>query len=122
MKIAISAESNTGLESNVSQHFGRCPYYVIVDIVEDQVHNVETIKNPYYESHQPGMVPAFINSKKANVMLSGGMGRRAIQFFEEFEIEVATGASGTVQNALDAYCSGTLNGDSACKESEAHQH
>lgn len=122
MRIAISAESNAGLESTVAQHFGRCPFYIVVDLEEDQVNAVEAIKNPYFESHQPGMVPAFINSKNVNVMISGGMGRRAIQFFEEFGIAVATGATGSVESAVDAYCKGTLTGDSACKESEAHNH
>ena len=37
MRIAVSSESNQGLESSVSAHFGRCPYYVIVDVEDGTV-------------------------------------------------------------------------------------
>lgn len=55
-------------------------------------------------------------------MLSGGMGGRAIQFFNQFGIETATGASGTVKQAVEAFLAGNLQGASSCAESEAHGH
>ena len=54
MRIVISTEENKGLESNVSQHFGRCPYFVIVDYKEDAVEEVKVVDNPYYEDTVPG--------------------------------------------------------------------
>jgi predicted Fe-Mo cluster-binding NifX family protein len=121
MKIAISAAENQGLQSLVAEHFGRCPFYVLVDL-ETEPNQVETIANPYFQGHEAGMVPAFIHQQGVNVMISGGMGRRALQFFEEYNIEVATGACGTVQETLTAYLEGKLQGGSACKESENHHH
>ena len=32
MRIAVSADTNQGLESQVAHHFGRCPYFVLVDL------------------------------------------------------------------------------------------
>ena len=55
-------------------------------------------------------------------MLSGGMGGRAIQFFEQVGIKAATGANGTVQQALENYLGGGLEGAAPCDESVAHGH
>jgi len=78
MRIAISADDSRGLDSVVSPHFGRCPYYVLVDLDGREVRQVSAVENPYHGHHQPGQVPSFINSQGVNVMLAGGMGRRAI--------------------------------------------
>jgi predicted Fe-Mo cluster-binding NifX family protein len=122
MRIAISAEDGRGLESVVSPHFGRCPYFVLVDVNGNEVKRVEAVPNPYYSRHQPGQVPGFINTQDVDVMLTGGMGRRAIQFFEQYGIETATGAAGTVHLALEQYLGGQLQGAEPCLESQAHNH
>jgi predicted Fe-Mo cluster-binding NifX family protein len=120
MKIAISVETNNELESVVAHHFGRCPFFALIDVEENQVQKVEVITNPFYHNHQPGQVPGFIHEQGANVMLSGGMGRRAIEFFEQFGIQTATGVAGTARYALERYLGGELAGAAPCKESEAH--
>ena len=122
MRIAISAENKNGLESPTSHHFGRCPYYVLVDLENSEVKSVQTIENPFYAQHQPGMVPGFINEQEVNVMISGGMGWRAIEFFQGYGIQVATGASGTVGATLDNYLRGELSGAEPCTDHEGHQH
>ncbi|MBI9044206.1 MAG: NifB/NifX family molybdenum-iron cluster-binding protein [Anaerolineaceae bacterium] len=122
MRIAISSQDEKGLESQVSHHFGRCPFYILVDTEEQEVKSVQSIANPFFEKHEPGMVPNFINEQKSNVMISGGMGRRAIDFFDQFGIQVVTGASGTVDSTLKAYFNNELSSSAPCKESESHQH
>jgi predicted Fe-Mo cluster-binding NifX family protein len=122
IRVAVSADNENGLDSVVSPHFGRCPYFVMVDLEGQEVHAVQVISNPYYSHHQPGQVPGFIHSQEANVMLTGGMGRRAIAFFEQYGIQAATGASGTVRYALEQYLGGELTGAEPCRESVEHEH
>lgn len=122
MRIAVSVEDNRDLESTVAHHFGRCPFFALVDLEGIEVKAVQVVDNPFYNGHQPGQVPGFINSQKADVMLSGGMGGRAIQFFDQFGIKTATGASGTVRTALESYLGGELSGAAPCKESVEHGH
>ena len=55
-------------------------------------------------------------------MLAGGMGGRAIMFFQQFGIESVTGAYGTVRQSLERYLGGELTGAAPCKESEEHGH
>jgi len=122
MRVAVSADNDNGLDSVVSPHFGRCPYFVLVDLEGREVKQVQAISNPYYSHHQPGQVPGFINEQNADVMLTGGMGRRAIDFFQQYGIRAATGAAGTVQMALENYLQGELQGAEPCRESVEHAH
>lgn len=122
MRIAISADDNRGLDSVISPHFGRCPYYVLVDLEDRQVRQVSAVENPYYGQHAPGVVPEFIHHQGADVMVTGGMGRRAIAFFQQYSIEPVTGAAGTVRHALEQYLNGALQGAAPCRESVAHGH
>ena len=122
MRVAVSADNRNGLDSVVSPHFGRCPHFVLVDLDDHDVREVREVDNPFYGHHQPGQVPAFINSLGANVMLTGGMGGRAIMFFQQFGIEGVTGAYGTVRQSLERYLGGDLRGAAPCKESQEHGH
>lgn len=122
MRIAISSEENNGLDGQVAQHFGRCPYFILVDLEGREMKQINTVDNPFYLQHQPGQVPEFVRSQEANVMLAGGMGHRAISFFEQYGIKAVTGASGTIRTALEQYLGGELEGAAPCKDSAEHGH
>jgi predicted Fe-Mo cluster-binding NifX family protein len=122
MRVAVSADSKNGLDSVISPHFGRCPHFVLVDLDGSEVKQVREVDNPYYGRHQPGQVPALIHSYGADVMLTGGMGGRAIMFFQQFGIEGVTGAYGTVRQSVERYLGGELKGAAPCKESQEHGH
>jgi predicted Fe-Mo cluster-binding NifX family protein len=123
MRIAVSADEERGLKSVVSHHFGRCPYYVLADLEKGEVKDVRTVANPFFHQHQPGQVPQFIHSHGAEVIITGGMGRRAIAFFQQYGVEPVTGAFGTVGQVLEQYLDGGLKGAQACRESIEHaQH
>lgn len=121
-RIAFSAEADRGLDSAVSHHFGRCPYYVLVDVEGTERRGVQTVANPFFSAHRPGQVPQFISELGAQVMVAGGMGRRALDFFRKARIQTVTGAQGTVAEALDAFLDGSLGGAEPCRDSTQHQH
>ena len=123
MRIAFSAASDEGLKSPISQHFGRCPFYIFIDLDEDnKVVEVNAITNAHAKKHDPGQLPAYIRDQGVNVMISGGMGGRAVNFFHQYDINVATGASGSVEESLANYLNGNLRGDAPCADSVAHGH
>jgi predicted Fe-Mo cluster-binding NifX family protein len=122
IRVAVSADDRDGLDSVVSPHFGRCPYFVLVDLDSCDVRKVTAVENPYHGRHQPGQVPQFIREQGADVMLTGGMGGRAIGFFEQYGIQAVTGASGTVRRSLEQYLGGALRSAEPCRESIEHAH
>jgi len=122
MKIAITADTDQGLASPVAQHFGHAPYFVLVELQDGAARATDVLANPFAESHEPGQIPAFIQAQGAEVMISGGMGGRAIGFFRDAGVRTATGASGSVGDALQAYLNGSLQGAAPCAESVAHGH
>ena len=114
-RIAVAAEDNQGMEANVSAHFGRCPYYTMVEVEENKMILSYKVENPFYGAHgDAGQVPTFIRDQGAGVIISGGMGQRAVGFFNQFGIEVITGAAGKVKDVIEAYLSGNLKGYEAC--------
>jgi predicted Fe-Mo cluster-binding NifX family protein len=122
MRIAISADDRNGLDGVVSPHFGRCPHYILIDVEGHEVKAVNAIDNPHYGQHTPGVVPSFIHSQGVDVMLTGGMGGRAIASFEQLGVEAVSGASGTVRRTLELYLGGQLRGVQPCRESIEHAH
>lgn len=122
MRIAIAAMDDQGLDGKVSHHFGRCPYFVLVNVVDDEIESTQIIENPFFRSHEPGMVPGFIREQNADVMISGGMGRRAIGFFQDYGIQTATGAVETIRSALEAFLCGNLSEAVPCRDSLQHGH
>lgn len=123
MKIAISVDNNNGLFSIVSHHFGRCPYFVIVDVEGEEIQELQVVENPFFAGHEPGMVPGFIHEQGADVMISVGMGRRAIDFFQGYGITPVTTNSRTAEAAVTEYLGGKLTLAAPCRESMKHtQH
>ena len=117
MRIALATDDNHGLDAVLSYHFGRCPYYTLVDVEDKEIKDVKSVSNPFFGSHgNPGEVPSFIRSQGADVIIAGGMGGRAISFFREFGMETVTGASGKVKDAVEAYLGKKIQGAEPCGE------
>jgi Mrp family chromosome partitioning ATPase/predicted Fe-Mo cluster-binding NifX family protein len=116
--VAVAANGSEGLEAEVSAHFGRCPFYVVAEIEGGEIKKVRAEKNPHFESHSPGQVPKFVKELDADVILTGGMGRKAQQLFEKLGVEIGCGASGTVRDAIKAFLAGELSSQAGC----SHDH
>ena len=102
MKVAISTDGDF-----VSAHFGRCPDFTIIDIKDGKVEKTETIQNP---GHEPGYIPQFLHQKGVTCIICGGMGARAVGFFEELGIKSIVGISGKIDDAIKDLLKGTLEG------------
>jgi len=121
MKIAVPSTDERGLDSEVSSHFGRTPFYTLVKIENGEIREVEVIKNPLME-HSPGDIPTFLKQKGVNVILAYGVGRRARTFFDSLGIEVITGVQGNVREVVRAYLKGSLSSDESWMELEEFRH
>ncbi len=104
-----------GLESEVSMHFGRAPYYTFVDIKDGRIKNVKVLPVPF-EEHGPGDLPNFVKENGGEVVIAYGMGHRAMEFFQQLGIDVVTGAMGKVGEVIDAFIHQVLQVDPYWKE------
>ncbi len=103
MKICFTSDEQNGLESVLSYHFGHCPYYVMVDMAGNEVKNVESVPNEMAEGHNPGDLPSYMKSQGVDVIITGGMGPKAQQYFEDYGIKAVTGAYGKVKEVLEEF-------------------
>ena len=118
LRIAVASDDDRGLAGRVSAHFGRCPSYTVARVRGEEILSEEVVANPHVGGHVPGAVPQFLAGLKSDVVLAGGMGPRAVMMLRAFGIDVATGMSGTVEDAVKAWISGAQRGIVPCE----HDH
>ena len=108
MRAAISTDG-----IYISEHFGRCPTFTLLDIEEGKAVNRMEINNP---GHSPGLIPQFLHEKGVGIIICGGMGVRALSLFEELGIETIGGVSGKIDEVISKLEKGILEGgESLCK-------
>lgn len=117
--LAVAAEDETGLDGSVAGHFGRCPAWVVVWTVGNEVRESRVVPNPHGETHRPGQVPQFIRKMGVDAVLAGGMGRGAVSLLSRYGIEVATGLSGRIRDAVGDYLRGEADGKAPCRHDHA---
>ena len=96
MKIAISS-IDKNIESNVSDVFGRCPYFIIAEIKDDKIEKTEAIKNESTDQMSgAGISTAQLMAEKdVNVVITGNVGPRALDVLKQFNIGIYFGEGGT---------------------------
>jgi len=101
MIIAFASDENRGIDGILAYHFGRCPYFTFVEVEGSKVKNVYAEQNPYEDSHEPGVVPQYIHSKGADMIVAGGMGPRAQEWFAQLGIKPIAGAYGKIRDIVE---------------------
>lgn len=118
MKIAFPTLGNKGLDEQIGEHFGRVPTYTIIDL---ETKELRVVPNTSHHMGGVGYPPELLAKEGVKVMICRGLGRRAINIFQDFDIEVYIGATSSVRDALDAFTKGELKNASinnACEEHE----
>lgn len=105
-RIAIPVDKNSE-DAEIFEHFGRAPYYMIVDVNSGEISRIDFIKNPLIE-HKPGEIPGLLKRNNVNIIICLGMGPRARFFFSEYSIKVIGGAQGKAIECVRKYLRGEL--------------
>ena len=111
MKIAVTSTGPT-LDDTVEARFGRCPYFLIID---PDTLEFEPIQNPNIAlGGGAGIQSAQLMANKGvSVVLTGNCGPNAFQTFGAAGVQVITGVSGQVRQAVKQYKSGALSSTTA---------
>lgn len=106
-----------GMDEQVGEHFGRVPYYTIIDT---ETGTVNPVSNTSEHAGGHGYPAEILGNMGIEVMICGGLGRRAIQMFEQMGIMVFVGARGTVRDAVESFQNGRL--EAATDKNACAQH
>jgi len=101
MNICVTAEGKD-LSASIDPRFGRCKYFMFVDT--ENLH-FEVIDNPSLSSTGGAGIQSgqLMIAKKVKAVLTGNVGPNAHQVLSAAGIEVLTGVSGTIKEAIENY-------------------
>ncbi len=116
MIIAVTTQ-----EDQIFQHFGKCPTFTLFHAENGSVQGKTTI-----DASQNGhsALAAFLKGAGADVVICGGIGDGAKQMLSSAGIQLVSGVEGTIDDAVNAYLSGSLTdmGGSCSHKEHGHDH
>lgn len=110
MKERIAIPLSRGV---LSSHFGQCEMFAYYEVEDNKITVKSTIVPPV---HEPGAYPLLLKQKKCSTIITGGMGLKAQNMFDQYGIKVIVGAGIKPADVLiNEYLQGTLeNGQNLC--------
>ena len=96
------------VDGRVADHFGRSRRFAIfeADAERGTVGPCKVVEAP---EHEPGILPEWLEGESVSVVISKGMGHRALKLFTERGISVVVGAEGgDAWSMVHAYIEGIL--------------
>ncbi len=110
MRIAIPVS-----DGKLTMHFGHCDTFALIDADtgSGKILKREDVAAP---PHEPGLLPGWLKEKGAEVIIAGGMGRRAMDLFKDQDVNVIVGAPAeTPEELVRRFMAGTLtSGNNVC--------
>ncbi|HUX19905.1 MAG TPA: NifB/NifX family molybdenum-iron cluster-binding protein [Spirochaetia bacterium] len=119
MKICVPTEDKNGLEAQVSGHFGRAPYFALVD---SETKAVEFVVNGE-TGHEHGRCvgAALAVEMKPEVVLTAGMGRGAFDLVRSGGARVFRTEGLNLSDALEGFTQGNAP-ELVSSEAAGHHH
>lgn len=107
MKIAVTSQGRN-LKARLDPRFGRARYFIVVDLDTGEASpfdNAVNLNSPQGAGIQAGRSVVELG---VGALVTGHVGPKAFSTLQAGGIEVYTGASGTVAEAVEQYRSGKL--------------
>ncbi len=106
MKVAVTSVGKE-LDSGIDERFGRARYFVVVETVEDKVVDVIDNLQNQHAQHGAGVQSAqSVLDAGVEWLLTGNVGPNAHSILTQGGVNVGTGATGTVRDAIEKLKSG----------------
>jgi predicted Fe-Mo cluster-binding NifX family protein len=109
VRIVIPVINEAGLDAQLSEHFGRTPYFAVVELDEKkQVVNQKTVPNVGEHFGGSGRRADFILELRPSVIITYGMGPRGISIYQDARVAVLRANANTVRQVIAAYIKNEL--------------
>ncbi|MFX1513090.1 MAG: NifB/NifX family molybdenum-iron cluster-binding protein [Promethearchaeota archaeon] len=106
MKIAIPSSMPGGLEATLNHHFGQTNVFTIVNVEGKEIKEVNLVHQD--GPHSCAGIVELIKDAGADITIVGGIGGRPLAVMLQLGIKVYSGATGTIQEAINAFLNGQL--------------
>ena len=114
IKVAVASQNEI-----VSEHYGHCKNFNIFETQDGKIIAEESVLSP---GHDSGNIHGFLAENNVTVVISGGMGKGALDKLQELNIQVVLGAKGSAKEAAEAFLNETLVSKNTLCASHAHHH
>jgi predicted Fe-Mo cluster-binding NifX family protein len=122
-RVIIPIEDESGLEAHLAEHFGRAPYFAVVDFENGKVSNVKTEPNTGEHLGGTGHPHENLLALKPNVIVAHGMGPGGLKSFQNAKIIVLKADANTVKEIITSFKQGKLTELVAgCEHAHHHDH
>ena len=103
-RIVVPVASQDGLNACLAEHFGRAPYFAVVDLNENgEIGDVKTVPNVEHYTGRMGQPHDVVLNLQPNGIITYGMGRRGIASFQAVGIAIFRANANTVSEVIAAY-------------------
>jgi predicted Fe-Mo cluster-binding NifX family protein len=116
--VAVPSCAPGGIDAQISEHFGHCDLFTLVEIDNGEVTKVDALPGV---AHQHGgcMVPVdLLADRGVKILIAGGMGMRPLMGFSRVGIDVyKNGGAAKVGQAIQAFLDGSMtkfSSESSC--------
>ena len=104
MRFVVPIEEDKGVDSRLSEHFGRAPFFAVFELDEDgKISNQKVVLNESEHFGGTGFPPDRILQLKPDAVITFGMGPRALSQFQEAKVAVLRADSNTVNGVISSY-------------------
>ena len=104
VKIVIPVLDESGLNAMLSEHFGRAPHFLVIELDETgRVSGNQTIANVSEHFGGVGRPPDRILQLRPNALVTYGMGPRALNIFQNARVAVLRANANNVKGVIAAY-------------------
>ena len=104
VRIAVPVEDENDLNARLSQHFGRAPYFAVVELHENgKVLDLKMVPNRSEHFGGMGKPPEILMSLRPNAVITYGMGPRALNMFQSANVAVLQTNKNFVKEVIEAY-------------------
>jgi predicted Fe-Mo cluster-binding NifX family protein len=123
-RIVIPTEDKSGLEANLAQHFGRAPYYTVVDLDNNnQIVGVRTEVNKGEHVGGSGHPHEHLLALKPNIFVVQSMGPGCLSSLQDAGVTVLKATGTTVKEITEQFKEGKLSAlAGACEHAHHHEH